>query len=104
MKTPMLILISTFLTVACSNQQTASNPAGTPANPVVTSFSEDEKDTLDVQVTDQLPVTQAELASPDGQVFIAHRIDRETLSRYGGSYGPSVGVGVGGGSWSGGGF
>jgi hypothetical protein len=104
MKTPILILISAFLTVACSNQQATNTPAGTPANPVVTSFSESEKDTLDVQVTDLQPVTQAELTSPDGKVFIAHQIERERLSRYGGSYGPSVGVGVGGGSWNGGGF
>ena len=104
MKTPILILISVFLTVGCSNQQASYSPAGTPANPVVTSFSESETDTLDVQVTDRQPVTQAELTSPDGKVFIAHQIDRERLSRYGGSYGPSVGVGVGGGSWNGGGF
>jgi hypothetical protein len=104
MKTPILILISAFLTVACSNQPATNTPAGTPANPVVTSFSESEKDTLDVQVTDRQPVTQAELTSPDGKVFIAHQIDRERLTRYGGSYGPTVGVGVGGGSWNGGGF
>lgn len=105
MKTPILILISTFLMAACSNQQATNTPAGTPANPVVTSFSESEKDTLDVQVTDRQPVTQAELTSPDGQVFIAHQIERERLSRTGGSYGqPSMGVGVGVGGSSGGNF
>jgi hypothetical protein len=103
MKTPILMLISAFLTVACSNQQATNTPAGTPANPVVTSFSESEKDTLDVQVTDRQPVTQAELASPDGKIFIAHQIERERLSRAGGYYGqPSMGVGVGVGGGSGG--
>jgi hypothetical protein len=104
MKIPILILISAFLTAACSGQQGVNTPAGTPANPVVTGFSESETNTMEVQVTDLQPVTQAELTSPDGQVFIAHQIDRERLRRYGGSYGPSVGVGVGGGSWNGGGF
>jgi hypothetical protein len=48
-------------------------------------------------------VTQAELTSPDGKAFIAHQIDRERLSRGGGSYGqPSMGVGVGVGGGSGG--
>jgi len=101
MKTPILILISAFLTVACSNQQSSYTPAGTPENPVVTSFSESETDTLIVQVTDRQPLIQAELASPDGQIFTAHQIDRERLSRGGGGYyydQPTVGVGVGGSS------
>lgn len=104
MKTPILMLISAFLIAACSGQQAADSPAGTPENPVVTSFSTSEKDTLDVQVTDREPVTQAELTTTDGQVFPAHQIERERLNRSsGGSYGqPSMGVGVGVGGGSGG--
>jgi hypothetical protein len=101
MKIPILILISAFLTAACSGQQSVNTPAGTPGNPVVTSFSQSEQNTLDVQVTDRQPVTQAELASPDGQTFVAHQIDRERLSS-GGGYGSPMGVGVGVGGGSGG--
>lgn len=103
MKTPILMLISAFLMAACAGQQGASSPAGTPENPVVTSFSTSEKDTLDVQVTDRQPVTQAELATGNGQTVAAHSIDRERLNRSGGGYGqPSMGVGVGVGGGSGG--
>ncbi len=99
MKTRILMLLSAFLMAACADQRGADAPAGTADNPVVTTFSTSEPDTLDVQVTDREPVTRVELAAPDGQVFTAHQIDRERLSRRGGSYGqPSMGVGVGGGS------
>jgi hypothetical protein len=101
MKIPILIVISAFLTAACSNQPGVNTPAGMPANPVVTSFSQSEQNTLDVQVTDRQPVTHAELASPDGRIFVAHQIDRERLSR-GGGYGSPMGVGVGVGGGSGG--
>ncbi len=103
MKTPTLILISAFLMAGCANNQGTDGQKGSPANPVVTSFSRSEQDTLQVQVTDREPVTKAELASPDGRIFLAHQIDRERLTRQGGSYGqPSMGVGVGVGGGSGG--
>src|SRR5262245_36020099 len=101
MKTPILMLFSAFLTAACANQ--ASRPAyvALPANPVVSSFSTSEKDTIEIQVTDPQPVTLIELAAPDGRVFPADVIDRERVIQQGGygyGYGPDVGVGVGGGS------
>jgi len=96
MKSPVLILISTFLMAACANNQGTAGHQGSAANPVVTSFSTGEQDTLEVQVTDREPVTRAELAAPDGRIFLAQRIDRERLTRQGGGYGqPSLGVGVG---------
>jgi hypothetical protein len=107
MKTPILILISAFLMAGCANNHGAAAQRGTPANPVVTSFSESEQDTVKVQVTDPQPVTRVELAAPDGRILLAHQMDRERLIRQGGSYygQPTVGFGVGGGSggccWSG---
>ena len=100
MKTPILILISTFLMAGCANNHGPAAPAGGPANPVVTSFSGGAQDTLQVQVTDPQPVTRVELAAPDGRVFLASQIDRERLTHQGGYYygQPTVGVGVGGGS------
>jgi hypothetical protein len=99
MKTPILILISAFLTASCANNTGSHGHAAAPANPVVTSFSESEQDTVKVQVTDPQPVTRVELAAPDGRVFLASQIDREHLTHQGGYYGqPTVGVGVGGGS------
>ena len=103
MKTQILILISAFLMAGCSNNQGSAGPRSSPANPVVTSFSGSEQDTLQVQVTDREPVTRAELAAPDGRIFLAHQIDRERLTRQDGGYGqPSMGVGVGVGGGSGG--
>jgi hypothetical protein len=109
MKTPILILISAFLTASCTNNAGSHGHAAAPVNPVVTSFSESEQGTVTVQVTDPQPVTRVELAAPDGRVYLAYQIDREHLTRQGGyGYGqPTVGVGVGGGSggccWGGGG-
>ncbi len=98
MKTPILIVISAFLMAGCADNGSASQKGGT-ANPVVTSFSTSEQDTLQVQVTDREPVTKAELAASDGRIFLAHQIDRERLTRQDGGYGePSMGVGVAGGS------
>jgi len=101
-------MISAFLMAGCADKQGTAGYKGSPANPVVTSFSGSEQDTLQVQVTDPQPVTRVELAAPDGRVFLAHQIDRESLTRQGGGYygQPSVGVGVGVGSgggccWSG---
>lgn len=102
MKTPLLILISAFLMAACTGDSGGSSPAGANANPVVTSFSGSEQDTIEVQVTDRQPVTKAELAAPDGRVFLAHQIDRERLTRQYGYAQPSTGVGVGVGVGSGG--
>src|SRR6202007_459366 len=108
-KTSILIMISAFLMAGCADNHRTAGPGSGPANPVVTSFSGGEQDTLQVQVTDPQPVTRVELAAPDGRVFLADRIDRERLTRYGGGYygQPTVGVGVGGGSggccWGGGG-
>ena len=100
MKTPILIMISAFLMAGCTDNHGTAGPRGDPANPVVTSFSGSEQDTLQVQVTDPQPVTRVELAAPDGRVFLADRIDRERLTRQGGGYygQPTVGIGVGGGS------
>jgi hypothetical protein len=108
MKTPILILISAFLTASCSGNSGSHSYGSAAANPVVTSFSGSEQDTVKVQVTDPQPVTRVELAAPDGRVFLAHQIDRERLTRQGGNYygQPTMGVGVGGGSgccWNGGG-
>jgi hypothetical protein len=100
MKTPILMLIAAFLIAACGGPAPYS-PAGTPENPVVAGFSTSEAGTVDVQVTDRQPLTRAELASPDGQVFLAHQIEREQVRRsggYGGQPSMGVGVGVGGGS------
>lgn len=106
MKTPILILISAFLIASCTGNSRSHTYEASPANPVVTSFAGSEQDTVKVQVTDPQPVTRVELTAPDGRVFLAHQIDRESLTRQGGGgYGqPSVGVGVGGGGgccWSG---
>jgi hypothetical protein len=100
MKTPILIMISAFLMAGCANNQGTAAQRGTPANPVVTSFSASEQDTVKVQVTDPQPVTRVELAAPDGRIYLAQQIDREQLTRQGGGYygQPTVGVGVGGGS------
>ena len=100
MKTPILILISAFLTASCTGNSGSRTYEAIPANPVVTSFAESEQDTVKVQVTDPQPVTRVELAAPDGRIFLAHQIDRERLTRQGGGYygQPTVGVGVGGGS------
>jgi hypothetical protein len=100
MKTPILILISAFLMAGCANNHGTGAQRGTPANPVVTSFSGSEQDTLQVQVTDPQPVTRVELAAPDGRIYLAQQIDRERLTRQGGGYygQPTVGFGVGGGS------
>jgi hypothetical protein len=107
MKTPMLIMISAFLMASCTGNSGSHTYEPAPVNPVVTSFAGSEQDTVKVQVTDPQPVTRVELVAPDGRVFLAHQIDRETLTRQGGGYygQPTVGVGVGGGSggWSGGG-
>ena len=109
MKTPILIMISAFLMAGCTGNHGAAGPKGSPANPVVTSFSGSEQDTLQVQVSDPQPVTHVELAAPDGRVFLASQIDRERLTHQDGSYygQPTVGFGVGGGSsgccWGGGG-
>jgi len=109
MKSPVLILISAFLMAACASNRGTAGHQASAANPVVTSFSTGEQDTLEVEVTDREPVTRAELAAPDGRIFLANRIDRERLTRQGGGYygQPTVGVGVGGGSggccWGGGG-
>jgi hypothetical protein len=100
MKTPILIMISAFLMASCTGNSSSHTHAAPAANPVVTSFSESEQDTVKVQVTDPQPVTRVELAAPDGRVFLADRIDRERLTRQGGGYygQPTVGVGIGGGS------
>ena len=100
MKTPILIMISAFLMAGCTDNHGTAGPRSDPTNPVVTSFSGSEQDTLQVQVTDPQPVTRVELAAPDGRVFLADRIDRERLTRQGGGYygQPTVGIGVGGGS------
>ncbi len=95
MKTPILIMISAFLMAACANNQGTASQKGAAANPVVTSFSGSEQDTLQVQVTDREPVTKVELAAPDGRIFLAHQIDRERLTRQNGYAQPSMGVGVG---------
>jgi len=93
-------MISAFLMAGCANNHGTAAPGGSPANPVITSFSEGEQDTVKVQVTDPQPVTRVELTAPDGRVYLASQIDREHLSQHGGYYGgaPTVGVGVGGGS------
>jgi hypothetical protein len=93
MKTSILILISTFLMAACSSQQSAGT--GQTRGPVVASFSPTTQDTVEVQVTDREPVTQAELAAPDGRVFPAEQIDRERVSRPTGYGQPSFGLGFG---------
>lgn len=107
MKTPILILISALLMGSCTSKSGSQTYQAAPANPVVTSFSESEQDTVKVQVTDPQPVTRVELAAPDGRIYLARQIDRERLTQQGGGYygQPTVGVGVGGGSggccWSG---
>ena len=100
MKTPILILISAFLTASCTGNSGSHTYEAAPANPVVTSFAGSEQDTVKVQVTDPQPVTRVELLAPDGRILLAHQIDRERLTRQGGGYygQPTVGVGVGGGS------
>src|SRR5262245_18167044 len=100
MKTPILILISAFLMASCTGNAGSRSYAPVPANPVVTSFSGSEQDTVQVQVTDPQPVTRVELAAPDGRIYLAQQIDRERITRQGGGYygQPTVGVGVGGGS------
>jgi len=95
MKTPILMLFSAFLTVACTAHQGHPTYVAQPANPVVTSFSTSEKGTIEIQVTDQEPAKQAELAAPDGHVFLAYSIDREQVTSQGDGYAPSVGFGVG---------
>ena len=105
MKTPILIMISALLTASCTGNSGPRTYEAAPANPVVTSFSGSEQDTVKVQVTDPQPVTRVELAAPDGRVYLAHQIDRERLTRQGGGYygQPTVGVGGGSGGWGGGG-
>jgi len=95
MKTLILVMISAFLMAGCASTHGTAGPTGSPANPVVTGFSGSEKDTLQVEVTDREPVTRAELAAPDGRIFLAHQIDRERLTRETGYGQPSMGVGVG---------
>jgi len=102
MKTPILILFSAILTAGCANQPGPPSAVSGATNPVVSSFSTSEKDTLEIQVTDPQPVTAVELAAPDGRVFPADAIDRTRVISQGGygygyGYGPEVGVGVAGG-------
>src|SRR5262249_17286979 len=100
MKTPILILISAFLTASCTHNSGSHGHAAVPVDPVVTSFSGSEQDTVKVQVTDPQPVTRVELAAPDGRVYLAYQIDREHLTQQGGYYygQPTGGAGVAGGS------
>jgi len=99
MKTSILILFSAILTAACTSQPGPPGGVAGATNPVVSSFSPSEKDTLEIQVTDPQPVTAVELAAPDGRVFLADAIDRTRVIQQGGyGYGPDVGVGVGVGS------
>ena len=100
MKTPILMLFSAFLTAACSNQPQPPTYLAQPANPVVTDFSKSEKDTVEIQVTDPQPAAQMELVAPDGRIFPASSIDRETVVRQRGGYSPSIGFGLGVGGWS----
>src|SRR5262249_6383563 len=105
MKTSILILFSAILTAACTSQPGSPGGVAGATNPVVSSFSTSEQDTLEIQVTDPQPVTAVELAAPDGRVFLADAIDRTRVIQGGDGQGSGrevgVGVGVGRGGHSG---
>ncbi len=68
-------------------------------SPVTAGFLAEAPDVVEVRVTDRQPVDKVELYSPDGRVYLAHRIDREKVAAEQGPYtGLGVGVGMSGGS------
>ncbi len=92
--TPLACLLALLVLAACSGDRDEGI-----SNPVTARFIPGGADAsrIEVAVTDRQAVETAELVAPDGAVTSAHQIERDRIVA-GGGPGPSVGVGVFGGS------
>lgn len=89
-------LIAIFLSLA------ACTSGGQSSSAVLTPISANDPSRIDLTVRDSLPVADARLIDPQGNVTTATRIDRDRINyRRGGGVEPGMGVGVAGGSNSG---
>ena len=87
-----------LLLAACAGN---TSGGGSISQPVTTAFAPGSADVIEVQVTDPLPVQQAELHAPDGRIFLAYQIDHDRVRQERGGYSPfGIGLGVFGGSAS----
>jgi hypothetical protein len=105
----LLALIAAMPLAACSNYGGGGSGYGGTGGNVNSQYGANahflasDPTVIEVTVRDPLPAAQVFLIDPNGQQTAAHDIqrDRRTYQSGGGAQ-PSVGLGVGGGSWGGG--